>query len=73
MKIVVGTIEHRHGMNVYVGRDVDSVFKQFKEYVDGEWDDEYLGPIPDNIEEAVSRYFNMTACEYYNWDYAELD
>jgi hypothetical protein len=60
-QVAILTISHRHGTNVYPCSTEKAAGQQLKRYVASWWSQVFFKePIPDDLDEAVSRYFEET-------------
>ena len=66
-------INHKYGIDVYLGWTSEDVTNELYDYVNEYWDDAALGyDIPEDKESAIEAYFDMMENEWYEFGQSRL-
>ena len=61
MKVHIGVLHHKHGVDVFVGRTKREVYADVYDYVKEWWDDFCKGqPLPRGCKAAMEAYFEAS-------------
>jgi len=67
MKLILALIEHKHGINSYVGLTRQDVEDQVIVFVQEYWDYDEWGEMPSDDSEAIDAYFDNDLSESIVW------